>query len=465
MLPAKPGHPVGTIVLKVVVLLFPIVLLVVLSERDARAVPSYSRQTGLSCATCHYAPPELNPFGRKFKLDGYTLTTKPEVTDDKKERNSGLKLLESFPLSVIFFTSFTSTQKSQTPNQNGNFQFPQQASLFLAGSWGDHVGSFAQVTYTQQGNHFGWDNTDIRYANSSRELFGKSWTYGVTFNNNPTVEDLWNSTPAWGYPFSTSNVSPKPSAVAVINGTLGQDVAGIGAYTMWDDHWYLVGTVYRSAHLAGPLPNPEVNNLFPFNISGVAPYWRFAWQTSTTNNNLEVGTYGIWLKSFPNAVTGLKNSYTDWAVDFQYDRTIPQFKNDVLSFRGTYIRENSSLLGTLNLIPPGADQARHHLNTVQGNVEYHFGNRVSLTGAFFNITGTADKTLFLSGTPVFGSATGSPASTGYIAEINWWPQQNIKLGAQYTGFTRFNGATNNYDGSGRDASANNSTYLIVEFVF
>ena len=152
-------------------------------------------------------------------------------------------------------------------------------------------------------------------------------------------------------------------------------------------------------------------------------------------------------------------------MDFQYDRTIPQFKNDVLSFRGTYIRENSSLLGTLNLMPPGADQARHHLNTVQGNVEYHFGNKVSLTGAFFNTTGTADKTLFLSGTPIFGSATGSPASTGYIAEINWWPQQNIKLGAQYTGFTRFNGAKNNYDGSGRGASANNATYLIVEFVF
>jgi hypothetical protein len=100
MLPAKPGHLVGTIGLKIVVLLFPIALLVVLSEPNARAVPSYSRQTGLPCASCHYAPPELNAFGRQFKLDGYTFTTKPEVSDDKKDHNSGLHILEAFPLSL-----------------------------------------------------------------------------------------------------------------------------------------------------------------------------------------------------------------------------------------------------------------------------------------------------------------------------------------------------------------------------
>ena len=31
-------------------------------------------------------------------------------------------------------------------------------------------------------------------------MFGKPFTYGITLNNNPGVEDLWNSTPAWGFP-------------------------------------------------------------------------------------------------------------------------------------------------------------------------------------------------------------------------------------------------------------------------
>jgi hypothetical protein len=43
---------------------------------DARAVPSYSRQTGMPCASCHYDPPELNAFGRQFKLEGYTFTSR-----------------------------------------------------------------------------------------------------------------------------------------------------------------------------------------------------------------------------------------------------------------------------------------------------------------------------------------------------------------------------------------------------
>jgi hypothetical protein len=74
-------------------------------------------------------------------------TTKPEVSDDKKGHNAALNLLEAFPLSVIFDASFTETKSPQPGTQNGNFLFPQDASLFLAGKWASHVGSFVQVTY------------------------------------------------------------------------------------------------------------------------------------------------------------------------------------------------------------------------------------------------------------------------------------------------------------------------------
>ena len=447
---------------KILSSIFVIACLMVTFRPAAHAVPSYSRQTGLPCASCHFAPPELNAFGRKFKLDGYVFTTKPEVTDDKKDHNAGLKLLEAFPLSVVFDTSFTSTKSPEPTTQNGSFQFPQDISLFLAGAWGSHVGSFAQVTYTAQGNHFNWDNTDVRYANSEHHLFGKSLTYGVTLNNNPTVEDLWNSTPAWGFPFTASNVSPTPTAKAIINGALSQDVAGIGGYTMWNEHLYIGGTLYRSQHLGGPEPNTGAN--FGFNIRGVAPYWRIAWETSTKNNNLEVGTYGMHAKTSPNAITGLTDSHTDWALDFQYDRTIPQFKGDVLSFRGTYIRENSSLGGTLTLTPSGAAQPSHHLNTVQGNVEYHYGNKLSGTVGLFNLTGTTDPLLYPPAI-VFGSANGDPHSNGYILNLSWWPQQNIDLAVQYTGYWRFNGAGTNYDGAGRNAGGNNAVFLLGRFVF
>src|ERR1017187_2745551 len=128
MLGAKSQYSLTKILLKS----FARLSLVALWIPCANAVPSYSRQTGLACSSCHYTPPELTPFGRKFKLEGYTFATKPAVTEDKKDHNAGLSLLEAFPLSVVFDTSFSSTKAPQPATQNGNFEFPQAVSLFLA---------------------------------------------------------------------------------------------------------------------------------------------------------------------------------------------------------------------------------------------------------------------------------------------------------------------------------------------
>jgi len=419
-------------------------------------------------------PPELTPLGRAFKLNGYTMTGKPTVTSPGKGNTSPLNILESFPLSVLFDTSFTSLKSPQPASQNGSFQFPQQASLFLAGAWATHVGSFVQVTYTSQDDHFTWDNADIRYANSTH-LFKKDLSWGITLNNNPTVEDLWNSTPAWGYPWVGSDWAPGPTAGALINGGLGQDVAGLGGYAMWDNHLYVAGTIYRTAHIGAPQPNTGTDGSgspLSFNIRGVAPYWRLAWQQTWKNNNLMVGTYGMHIKSTPGAITGLEDGYTDWALDFQDDLTVPQFRGDVISFRGTYIRENSSLVSTFNA--GSSDLVRHHLNTVQANAEYHLGNKYAATIGWFDVDGTPDFTLYSGATteggvttvpPLTGSANGDPRSNGFLANISWWPVQNIGLSAQYTAYTRFNGASTNYDGNGRNASSNNAIYLVARFVF
>ena len=37
------------------------------------AVPSFARQTGQECPACHVSWPELTPYGRYFKLTGYTI--------------------------------------------------------------------------------------------------------------------------------------------------------------------------------------------------------------------------------------------------------------------------------------------------------------------------------------------------------------------------------------------------------
>jgi hypothetical protein len=42
---------------------------------------------------------------------------------------------------------------------------------------------------------------------------------------------------------------------------------------------------------------------------------------------------------------------------------------------------------------------------------------------------------------------------------------NVKMTLQYTHYSKFNGAVSNYDGVGRNASDNDTTYLNLWFAF
>jgi len=432
-------------------LVFRIVLVsLVLSYHCAYAVPSFARQTGLSCNVCHTNPPQLTAFGRNFKLTGYVLAD--TTATDKVGNNKDLLLSKYIPLSFMVLLSNTSFQANQPASQNNAAGFPQQLSIFLAGGFASHFGGLAQVTYTHSDDHFGMDNTDLRYANHGK-LSGKDWEYGITLNNNPTVEDVWNSTPAWGFPWISSASGVGSIASPIIQGALGQDVAGIGGYSLWNDHFYTDVTVYRSEHAGSPAPVAGTGSAF--NISGVAPYWRAAWQQNWGGNYLEVGTYGIYMNSFPGAVSGPEDRYIDPSFDFQYERP---FGPNILDIHGTFIYEKSNLGATY--LAQGASTAANHLNTFKLDSTYHWTNKYTATGAFFSTTGNSDPMLYAP-TPLTGSNNGKPDTNGYTAQVAFWPVQNIDLSVNYTGYFKFNGASTNYDGANRNASDNNTVYVAL----
>lgn len=430
-------------------------LAVLLSFHTARAVPSFARQTGLSCNVCHSNAPELTAFGRDFKLRGYVLAP-PLTPTDKVGVTSDLDLSKNIPLSFMVLLSNTAFQHTAPTTQNSAVGFPQQLSLFLAGGFASHFGALAQVTYTHSSNVFGMDNSDFRYSNKTT-LGGKHLDYGITLNNNPTVQDLWNSTPAWGFPYISSGAANGPIAAPLIDGVLAQDVAGAGVYSMWNNHLYTEITAYRSEHEGGPVP---VNGAgFQYNISGAAPYWRAAWQQSWGANYLMVGTYGIAVNSHPGTITGPLDRYADPSFDFQYERP---FGANLLDAHGTWIHESSHLDATL--AAGGAQTAHHTLNTLKLDSTYHWTNKATATGALFTTTGTADPLLYAAA-PLTGSFTGSPNTSGYILQAAYWPVQNIDINLNYTGYTRFNGASTNYDGANRNASDNNSIYMALWIMF
>ena len=413
-------------------------------------IPSFARQTGLSCSACHTSFPQLNAFGRLFKLNGYTMTG-PLVLETKDSgKRESLRISAVPPLSAMIQTSFSQTKTAIPGTQNGNAEFPQQLSLFVAGAISPKIGTFVQLTYAGKDGVIGIDNAEVRYADKT-QLGSKELIYGLTLNNNPTMQDVWNTVPAWRFPFASSGAAPTPLATPLLNGPLGQQVAGLGAYAMYDGQFYFEYAAYRSAAQGGAHP-PDSSATST--ISGVASYWRGFIQHTWGDNTLMVGTYGISAKLFPAGVTGALNRYSDFALDAQYESKLG---TSMFSAHGSWLRETQHLDASF-----AANASANPSNTLK-EIRFDAGvitpSRIGITLGYFGISGTADALVYPN-QPIQGSAIGSPNSSGIVAELSTMPWLNTRFSVQYVGYTRFNGGTTNYDGAGRKAGDNNVLYLL-----
>ena len=438
----------------------------------AGAVPSFARQTSLPCAQCHTEFPALTPFGREFKLNGYTLSS----------NQSHLP-----PLAVMAqgAPGFTHTAKGQKDadfpsrfDSNDNVSI-NQVSLFYAGRlfgpyaetlFGDSIGKivdkvgvFVQGTWDGVEDQWAWDNMELRAADKT-SLAGKGLVVGGYVNNNPTLQDLWNTTPAWGFPFSSSGLAPAPAAAPLIAGGLSQEVMGFGGYAMFDDLLYVQAGGYGSLSAdtqsdlgVDPSGQPE--------IDGMAPTWRVALQQEWGAHSVELGTYGMYAPTYPGRDGSMGHDrITDTAVDLEYQWLSGDHQATLLA---NWIYENQDLNASRAL--GLARNKSNYLWTASVTGSYLFDRTYGLDVQYFDLDGDADPLLY-------SSRTGRPDSSGWIFQINYlpfnkgggpwfWPYSNVKLSLQYTLYQRFDGSSHDVDGTGRDAMDNDTLYLEAWIAF
>lgn len=429
-----------------------------------RAVPSFARQTGLSCTACHTEFPILTEYGRQFKLTGYTMSNGES----------------SFPpLAFMLQPSFTYTNKGQPGGaapffgENANFAITQ-SSLFYAGrlfgpyaeglvgnsiaSFLNKFGVFGQMTFDGVGRVLSWDNIELRYADTAT-IAGHSLIYGFFANNNPGLQDPWNTTPAWTFPFSGSGLAPTPAAATLIEGGLAQEVAGLGAYFMLSNAIYVelagyhtLSVPFQRAMGIAPAGEPQV--------TGLAPYWRLAYTKSFGNQSLELGTFGLAANTYPgrNPIAGT-DSTLDWGVDGQYQTSSGPHDFTVLL---SSIYEHDSWDASFPL--GNTSNPNDHLWSAKATIDYLYDKTYGAAIGYFFVDGTNDAALY------GDSVHGSPLSDGLILQVNYlpfnkaggpsfWPKSNLKLSAQYIIYNHFNGGRHDIDGMGRNAADNNTLYL------
>lgn len=425
---------------------------------SAFALPSYAQQTGMACSQCHTIGfgPALSSYGRQFKLYGYTWGNESSV-----------------PLAAMIVGSYDHTDKNlpdppaehYSTNSNGVFD---EASVFLAGRLFGNVGSFAQITYSGIDRKASWDNVDVRYSHPL-QMANHSIVAGVSVNNNPTIQDLWNSTPGWGFPYVSSELAPTPAASPLIADGLGQKVLGTTFYAMLDDTFYVELGGYRGLS-DNWLDNVGVDSAESPHLRGFTPYWRAVIQRQQGANYFSGGIFGLSAKLLPEGSDRQTDSYTDVGIDgvYQYD----DGQTNAITANLSYIRERRSLRGSL--AQGLSDSTSNHLNTVRLELAYAYQRTWNGTIGLFDTTGSRNSA-FYAPTPVDGSATGSPASRGYTLALEfvpfgkidspYRPFLNARFGLEYTGYDRFNGGSSNYDGFGRSAGNNNTLFAYSWLAF
>jgi hypothetical protein len=348
------------------------------------------------------------------------------------------------------------TIPKQRFNPNNNLAM-DQASLFYAGRIYKQAGAFIQLTYDGIADRLALDNADIRVADQG-SWGGENFVYGVSFNNNPTVQDLWNTTPAWGFPASGSKLARTPAAGPVI-ASFGGQVGGATLYTMINDMLFIEAGAYTTF---SKNTQKAMGNWDSRNIRGGAPYWRIALQKNWNGHYLSLGHFGFRADIVPDIATpSTYDRYTDLGVDFNYQYLVDP--KHIYEFKASYIREYQDLYASFNQLA-AADRITQNLGFFGLNASYTYDQTYTLSFGFNHNHGNYDplRNSF--------SANGKSNSQYFTAEIDYVPfgkqaglissLTNLRLALQYVGYTKFDGGTANYDGvSGRNVSNNNTLYL------
>jgi hypothetical protein len=293
---------------------------------------------------------------------------------------------------------------------------------------------------------------------------------------------------------------PSPSSSQFIDGAapypgygVGGNTSGLTAYAFLDEHLYLEAGAYRSTRgaLAFMKLGQPTSNLT--RLQGNAPYLRAAWNLAWGASTLMIGGSTMTSRVYddpaaPDPTT--LHRFRDSSVDAQYQWLLDPHALTLQAVATRQLhRYPDFLAGQVpafvdaqgNPLPPSSPSDVLRLLRTKASYTWRatYGGSVS----YFDLSGTTNTLNQSSGydpltgtittssaaaapsTRVNGNLTGNPRTTGETLEAYWLPWQNLRIGAQYTFYQRYNGSARNYDGFGRNASDNDSLFVYAWFAY
>ena len=471
-----------------IVLLMVSTLALTLFAGNADATPAFSRQTGENCATCHMQSygPWLTDYGIKFKLDGYVAGDAAKIPT----------LLNNFSAEVVAsVTNLDSPVPQGAITSNTKYQNNAQTNvlndwdaIYYTGRVLPKVGAYMQLNFNPQaGRQINLAMADIRYADHV-SYDGHNIQYGITANNAPTMSDTWMTSFAWMYPYNMTAAGITPVTQPWLQTLMASATsAGMTAYTKIDNHFYLEAGGYTNQSITMGQGLGVGNNLgnADQHIVGGAGYWRLYWEQHFGPHRLMVGTFGLTANTAPSlqgsvpgqnysvATTGT-NSIQEYNFDANYHYHVDDENMFMVMWRFTRDNYNNSASYNMGYTA----NTTNSLNYDMLMLMWTYKQTYTVTFGWNDMWGSSDQYLYNSGgegCQFTCSANGSPNTNSFMAQFDYVPfgkgtfttdpYFNLRFSLQYTAYTEFNGAAQNYDGYGRSAGQNNTTYFVTNVAF
>ncbi len=427
--------------------------------RTAEAIPSYSRQTGLSCATCHTVFPHLTPFGRDFKLHGYVSNNVQLISDHASTSDTagqGRTILEipAIPMVSARISSRWNYQSGgdggivprgvvsagqgfiSSPDGYGDkdlVDYLAGSSIYIAGEIAPRLGSFIEFGGPDdEGGTLGLGMFDVALVSPDETVAGQNFVYGIRAEDALAAGDPSNSIGTWGLTaslmgLSTHNTLFDPGTAFMEGGELfgmlgdfdgGGLYASVGVYRPTINQTasgYVQGAITGSGTFDG--------------VGGVNSYVRVSYYLPPIGRNTyaEIGGFGYFgkLNMTATPVAALTNpNYID------------NFYNMGLDFQAQYIG-NNNLVELFGLLQTQHDGAFYGVDEFAGlpgggmavsrqgfglKADYYYQSMVGVYVKYLYQTSNQIKDINVNGT---------------VVGIGCFPWENVNLKLERTFFSTY----------------------------
>ena len=138
------------------------------------------------------------------------------------------------------------------------------------------------------------------------------------------------------------------------------------------------------------------------------------------------------------------DNFTDLGFDLQLEQVLPFGQLNL----------HSSLINEKERREESSSQHTNlNFNSFKIDGSLYFKKGLGTTVGYFNTSGSEDDAI--------GSYNNKPNSSGLLFQLEYLPWYNTKFILQYVAYNKFDGSSNNYDALGRNASNNNTLYLMA----